>query len=282
MGGAIVVGGGIGVGGGMGGGQVTGFYDDPNNCQFDECETTRIRELDTILTETPNGPGFKEATADYIDWPTFHRFQCLEWALWVGDDALHNMNNIVIAEGGDGKFRYLPYSTDISIGQDWWTNTQLTGTNRIARGCQADEVCWADTIAMCEDVIADLNAADPIKMLDDLRDMLAKEGMLRPGDEERYNTQRKWFQTRLADLPGELDSYRTLPLGCPFEQIDCGGYCDYPWNCGPICKPPVGPLAKAAPPPVDMGAGGAPPVDPGPVAGGGPVCPMIQNYAIKP
>lgn len=270
-------GGGFGFPGPKGG----GFYDEPNNCQFDKCDSTRIAELDTLLSNTPNGPGFKAATADYIDWPAFHRFQCSEWLMWIGDDVLHNLNNIVLAEGKDGKFRYLPYSTDISIGQDWYQNTPLPGNNRIALGCQADESCWADTISMCEDVIADFKALDPIKMLDDLHTKLGDAGMLRAGDEQRYQTQREWFDNRLASVSDELEQYRQMPTACPNDQVDCGGYCDYPWNCQ-VCEPPVGKLAPGALAPELIGAGGAPVVDPGPdpvpVGGGGPVCAMINNY----
>lgn len=278
----------------MGPGAPGGFYDDPNTCQFDKCDNKRISELNQLLIDTPNGDGFKAATADYIDWPAFHRFQCTEWVMWIGDDTLHNgNNNTVIVEGANGKFRYLPYSTDISLGQEWYQNTPLTSySSRIARGCQSDKSCWADTIATCEDVIDEFTKLDPIKILDDQYAMLDKEGMLRAGDDGRYDTLHRWFEDRLAQLPGELETYRELPdepLNCGFEMIDCGGYCDYPWNCQQQCKPPVGKLAAAAPPPVDMGMGAAgagpvvePPIDPGAGgAGGGPICPMIQNYAVK-
>jgi hypothetical protein len=286
-------GGGFGFPGPKGGPAVNGFYDDPNNCQLDKCEdTTRVRELDQLLANTADGPGFKAATADYIDWPAFHRFQCAEWLMWIGDDVLHNMNNIVLVEGKDGKFRYLPYSTDISVGQEWYQNTALPGQNRIARGCQADESCWQDTIATCEDVIDEFKALDPVKLLEDLNTALDAAGMLRPGDDVRYDTQRKWFEDRLAKVDAELDSYRAgpnPPIQCQYPLVDCGGYCDYPEYCPQQCKPPVGKLAAAAPPPVDIGMGAAgagpiidPPIDPGAGgAGGGPICPMITNYPVK-
>jgi hypothetical protein len=91
----------------------------------------------------------------------------------------------------------------------------------------------------------------------------------------------------LRDLPNELENYRNPQTGCPKGMVDCGGYCDYPENCGVVCKPPVGKLAAAAPPPEMMGAAGAgpiidPPIDPGAGgAGGGPICPMISNYPVK-
>jgi hypothetical protein len=294
VGGGIVPPGGMAAGGYAGGGIAGGgnpdpgplpwsIFDDPSYCQVDNCDTTRVKELESLVYYTPQTDGFEAALADYIDWPAFHRFQCLSWVLATGDDALHNTNNVVLAEGKDGKFRYLPYSTDISLGQDWYPYVQLPGQNSISTGCQADQSCWEETLATCQDVIDDFTALDPVKMLDNLHDMLKDAGMLRGGDEDRYAQLKRWFEGRLRDLPTELESYRNPPQGCPKGQVDCGGYCDYPENCGVVCKPPVGKLAAAAPPPVDMGVGGAGPIIDPPAGGAGdvPVCPMIQNYPVK-
>jgi hypothetical protein len=241
------------------------LFDDPENCQFDKCDATRAKELEQLLSETQNGDGFKQATSDYIDWPAFHRFQCLSWVLATGDDALHNSNNVVLAEGADGKFRYLPYSTDISLGQEWYAVVALPGTNRVAQGCQSETSCWQDTIAACEDVIADFTALNPVGMLENLHDNLDALGMLRPGDEGRYELLLDWFESRLRDLPAELETYRDNPSQCPKGQVDCGGgVCDLPENCK-VCVPPVGVKAQ-------IGVGE-------PAPGGGGVCPAIQNYA---
>jgi hypothetical protein len=290
-----------------GGGMGASIFDQ-DICQFDKCENTRAKELETLVSQTPQGDGFKAALADYIDWPAFHRFQCLSWVLATGDDALHNNNNVVLAEGADGKFRYLPYSTDISFGQDWYREVALPGTNSISRGCQAETSCWADTIAACEDVVAEFQALEPVKVLDDLHDMLDQEGMLRSGDEGRYASLRAWFEGRLVALPLELEQYRDNPnqtfcnqpyvdcggycdypqncgmncginpeacgVVCGKPEVDCGGYCDLPENCGQVCVPPVGVLAG------DLGAGGA--ADGAAGAGPGPVCPKIMNYALEP
>lgn len=254
-------------GGAVGVGQ--SIFDDPNNCQFDECDATRVKELEQLLVDTPSGDGFQAATADYVDWPAFQRFQCLSWVLATGDDALHNANNVVLAEGADGKFRYLPYSTDISLGQEWYPVVYLPGNNRIAQGCQAEDKCWQETIATCDDVIAEFTALDPVGMLDDLHQSLADAGMLRGGDEARYVLLQKWFEARLIELPTELEQYREgKPLECGKGQVDCGGFCDFPENCA-VCQPPVGKLAPAV---NGVGVGE-------PAPGGGDVCPAIQSYA---
>ncbi len=263
-----------------------GLFDDPENCQLDKCESSRVTELSQLVSDTPAGDGFKEALASYVDWDAFHRFQCLSWVLATGDDALHNTNNVVLVERADGLFQYLPYSVDISLGQDWYPQVSLPGTNSLARGCQSDKACWADTIAMCEDVIAEFAELDPNALLKSFYDQLSEEGMLRSGDEGRFAALDSWFTQRLEALPGELESNRELPVLCEWPHVDCGGYCDYPELCQDQCKPPVGPAAG----PVMGGAGaaavgggaagGAAGIGGGVGAGGqgpGP-CPMIQNY----
>lgn len=233
-------------------------FADPNNCQFSECDNTRVKELEQLLIDTPRAEGFKAATEELIDWPAFHRFQCLSWVLATGDDALHNSNNVVLAERADGKFQYLPYSVDISLGQEWYPSVPLPGTNSIARGCQADAACWADTIAACDDVLASFEKAEPLAMLDALRERLESEGMLRAGDEYRYEALRAWFEERFVALPIELEANRKGPVLCTEGLVDCGGSCVPPEQCSARCKPPVGPAAAA-------GAG---------------TCPMITAYPL--
>jgi hypothetical protein len=255
-----------------------GVFDVPENCQIDECETSRVDEFEALLVETPMADGFKAATADYVDWPSFHRFQCLSYVFSTGDDALHNFNNIVIVERADGKFQYLPYSIDISLGQDWYPYTQLPGDTVLARGCQADTQCWADTIAECEAVIDELVELEPNKLLKQVYDELDGAGMLRAGDQGRYEFLDSWFTDKLAGLPADLERYRDPNVvTCGKGQVDCGGYCDWPENCPGQCIPPGkdpiplpggGMIGGAAGAPGDIGAGGGGPIE----------CPMIELY----
>lgn len=214
-------------------------FDDPENCQLKECDSTRARELEEAIAETPPGEGFKAALAGWIDWPAFHRFQCLSWVLATGDDALHNSNNVVLVERADGLFQYLPYSVDISLGQSWYPVVPLAGTNTLARGCQSEPACWADTIAACEQVIEEFTALDPNAVLKGLYEQLSDEGMLRPGDEQRYKELDAWLTQQLEVLPVELERNREQPQLCMPPQIDCGGYCGFPQDCGGFCEPPL-------------------------------------------
>ncbi len=220
-----------------------GAFQEPNACQFSECDSSRVDELDQAVALAPTGEGFKSALAQWLDWDAFHRFQCLSWVLETGDDAIHNSNNLVLAERADGKFQLLPYSVDISLGQDWYTNVPLAGNSSLARGCQADPQCWADTISTCEKVLKKFTEADPVAMLDEQHAALETAGMLRAGDDDRYESLRGYLQRRLEQLPIELELNRESPdtgVQCESPMVDCGGYCAYPEDCV-VCEP--GPAA---------------------------------------
>lgn len=286
---------------GGGGGSV---FDDANSCQIDECENTRVKQLEAKLQQVPAADGFKAALAEYIDWPAFHRFQCLSYVLGTGDDTLHNNNNVVIVERADGLFQYLPYSVDISLGQDWYQYTPLPGGNMIATGCQHDKTCWDDTMTECAAVIEEFTNLKPRDVLKAVYDELDEQGMLRSGDKGRYQALDAWFSDRLAKLPTELETFRDPYSGgggCKPPLVDCGGYCGYPGECQ-VCIPPgkdPGPIPL-------LGAGGAGPDDGGGMAGsvamggtvgvaggvgvgggvvggGGPIlCPPIEEYPMAP
>jgi hypothetical protein len=210
-------------------------YGDPGegyvdaSCKLKECATNRIGELYTRISQAPTGEGFAAALEDIIDWPLFHKFQCLSWMFWTGDDTLHNHNNTVIVERDDGRLVWLPYSVDISMGQEWYQNTPLYGDTAEARGCQQDSVCWADTVATCQTLIDEFVALKPEELLDETEAMLTDLGMMRDGDEQRAQFIRDWLVQRQIDLPGELEESSGLmgPNGCPVGQDRC----NYDWEC---------------------------------------------------
>lgn len=274
------------------------IFENPENCQLDKCESGRARELEQVMSDTARGEGFKAALKDYIDWPAYHRFQCLSWVLGTGDDAIHNSNNVVIVERKDGLFQWLPYSVDLSLNA--WGTVGLTGTNQVSRGCESDPTCWKDTLDACEEVIADFTAAKPNEMLKAIYDELDEQGMLRRGDTEQFQTIDTYLTDRLTNLPGELERYRAGEI-CEWPWVDCNGHCEYEF-CQDQCIPPD-PGGGGGPIPLgDVAMGGAPGVagsmgiGGGIVAGGsvgaggdfgagggGPViCPKIANsYAIQ-
>lgn len=271
-----------------------GMFDSQDSCQSDECDNTRVKEFDAAVSSTPQGEGYKAALADWLDWDAFHEFQCLSWMLWVGDDTLHNGNNVLLVERTDGKFQFLPYSTDISLGQDWYQNTPLAGTNVLALGCQSDAECWADTVATCDRLVQEFTEMDPVGMLDQEYATLQEQGMLRDGDDDRYAQITTWFEDRMLSMPLELEDNRESPQVCPAGQMLCDTYCTEPQYCY-LCEPPVdgepGPIEEPIPLKVavdggEVGDGGdaadialpnpGDPVEPPPPA----ECPMINVYKL--
>jgi hypothetical protein len=266
-------------------------FDDPNICQMGKCDATRVKELEAKLGEAPRGEGFKAALVDYIDWPAFHRFQCLSWALSTGDDTLHNSNNSVLVERADGKFQYLPYSIDLSMGS--YGHVPLRGQNVLATRCQEDPTCWADTLTMCEDVVNDLTTLKPNEYLASLYQVLEDNGMLRPGDEANFQGIDTYFNEALVSLPAELELYKSGTY-CEYPYVNCGGQCILEWECS--CQPPpkepipgaggAGAVGGGA---VGGGAvgggavGGGEPIPGGDIGagGGGPIiCPVMDAYKI--
>jgi hypothetical protein len=204
-------------------------------CQVSACDNTRLEDLIDAIARTDPGPGAKEALSPFIDWDRFHQFQCISWMLWTGDDALHNTNNNLIIERDDGKLIWAPYSVDISAGQDWYLNVPLTGSSSLARRCQSDPACWADTIATCEQLIVKFDALDPELLVDDAVDTLSDLGMMRDGDEQRAEALRQWYLERQTQLADELERYRYLPdqLGnCPDGYELCATDGGDPEQCG--------------------------------------------------
>lgn len=273
------------------------IFDDPNICQMGTCDPTRVKLLEEKLLEKPSEEGFKAMLAEYVDWPAFHRFQCVSWVLGAGDDTFHGPNNVVLVEGDDGLFRFLPYSVDLSLGASGVLDLRGWG-NAIGRGCQEDESCWSDTLDVCEDVIADFKALDPRDHLKRMNATLKANGMLRTGDDRNYRDIDNYLADRLLNLSSDLEQYRSGDY-CREPYVNCNGQCMLPQQCS--CNPGPFPGGEAgapgkddmgAPPPVGMGGagpigggigvGGAMVGAGGDGGGGGPICPIKLNYAIAP
>jgi hypothetical protein len=289
-----------GGGGGMGPkepfpGGIASVFDAPENCQVDKCESGRANELEALMSATPHGAGYKAALTDYIDWPAYHRFQCLSWVVGTPDDQIHASNNVVVVERKDGLFQMLPYSVDISL--NLWGGVSLRGNNNLSRGCQADPDCWEDTLDACEDLIADFATIKPKEMLKAIYEELEGQGMLRRGDAQQYQSIDEYLDDRLEYLPSELQLYREGGVVCELPYVECNGECVYEY-CPDQCIPPGKPgepVAGAGPIPMPMEAGGAASAGGAPgvagtagiaggiVGGGGPIdCPKAADkYAVE-
>jgi hypothetical protein len=208
-----------------------GVFDDPESCQYDQCDSPRARAFEELVGSGYYGSVTAEALSEYVDWERFHEFQCLSWIFGTSDDAIHGGNNTLWVERPDGKFQLLPYSIDISFFGD--RDIGLSGYTTIPRICQYDEQCWADTIATCERLVDAFIEIDPVKRLDDLNDQLRDAGMLRGGDKQRYDELRRTLATLVETLPERLEYYRDNPDGnyCEYPYVNCDGSCDLPQYC---------------------------------------------------
>jgi hypothetical protein len=196
-----------------------------------------MRQFESALQTTTPGPGYKEALSTYLDWDAYHRFHCLSWILNLSDGPIHASNNLVVVERKDGLFQYLPYSVDISTGAEWSGDVPLYGLNTISNGCQADDACWADTIRACEVAIWELTSIDPVGIVDGVYEQVRDAGMLRPGDEARYQLLRDWYARRTIELPGLLEQYRDRPESCEWPNEWCNGICVPQGECYFGCEP---------------------------------------------
>jgi hypothetical protein len=246
-----------------------GGFASPEHCRTGSCDPERALALDLKVLQTPAGEGYQAALASSLDWEAFHQFQCLSWILAGGQDALKSalFSRLVFAERADGKFQYLPASLEVSLGHESAPKVLLPGFNALATGCQSDPQCWAETIRTCEGLLTDFAAADPINMLRGIYAELEALGMLRAGDEARYQELVGYLTRRFTELPFELELNRPAPyFDCQEPQVRCGRECREPEFCV-LCEPapPPGSVVDAgapdaAAPPVEVDC--VPPVDP--------------------
>jgi hypothetical protein len=190
-------------------------------CDYGDCDdTTTFDALAELINVSYGSQDFDESTAAYLDWDAFMRSSCAHWLLWVGDDYVHNTNNVVIVEGEDGLFRFLPYSTDINAGYAWggaYSETPLWGFASLSDGCRLDESCREAMYDTCEEVIDALEALDGVSLIHDLADRLLSaaapwgdhpEGMWRGPDVSAYAHYLKFHEDRVEDARAELAIYR--------------------------------------------------------------------------
>ena len=211
------------------------IYALPGQCQFDECEESRLKDLIDLLWTTPYGAGFTDATKDWIDWEEFRSFQCLSWITGTGDDYLHNTNNLVLVERDDGKFQLLPYSIDISAGQSWYPDVKLMGHSHLARGCQLDPVCWEALLDRCDVLLDELDEMDVVAtIVEPTIAEVADAGMERAGDDFRADELRTWYGERADDLRDD-PVWDWTPCQ---EDEDCAEDPDGDTECQGICVEP--------------------------------------------
>ena len=201
------------------------FGGDPSACQVDQCDGTRLNDLQNVVNTTPFGPGYTAALSSFVDWDKFRDFMCLSWISNTGDDYVHNNNNVVVVERDDGRIQLHPYSVDISAAQEWYPNTPLMGTSTFARGCQTDPECWDALLVRCDEMLDQYDTLDvPATIVQPVLDMVESNGMMRAGDDERAAFVLDWYTSR-ADKLRTDEVWNVTPClddtGCAAQE-----YCD--------------------------------------------------------
>lgn len=180
-------------------------------CQLASCDDTRLEDASDAVAAAPNGAGFRDAVADYIDWDLYYRFHCVSWILGVEDDAIRAGNNIVVLEREDGRLVWAPYSLDYSMQEG--IMLPPPGNMAVPTHCQADPSCWAGFIAVCEDIADRFIALDAEQLVDEAEDTLSELDLLRPGDHGYAAGVRAYLTQRKETLHADLERYRYLPDG---------------------------------------------------------------------
>lgn len=210
-------------------------------CDYGDCsDTTRLDGLAQAILDNQGGESFDENTAEWLDWEAFRRTTCVHWLLWVGDDYVHNTNNVVLAEGADGRFRLLPYSTDIAAGYAWdgsYSDIPLWGWASLSEGCRVDSGCREAMYDTCDAVIDEFEGLDPASIIDGLAARMQgtaapwgdayPDGMWRGPDEDAYTHYRAFYETRAAAAREELAALRarggdTGDTGVDTAVVDTG------------------------------------------------------------
>lgn len=182
------------------------------DCQYsvaEDCDEEAFDNIVAALAEIPAGPGYMEATSDYIDWPLLHQNMCLSALTGTGDDWIHNSNNVVIGIRDDGKIMFFPYSTDISGGHPWYEYTPYQGYAHLTQACQYDPDCWEEALATCESMIEDFEELDVVTTVVEERcEALEDAGLDRPADAPVCEELAEFYEARAAELRDELQSLR--------------------------------------------------------------------------
>lgn len=194
------------------------FVDDPDDCQLEPCDDTRLAALAELVAATPLGPGFTAATAGHVDWDAFRSFMCLSWITGAADDYVHNSNNIVLVERADARFQFFPYSLDVSAASPWGPPPGLMGTSDLARGCQADASCWSALLERCDELLTRYEELDLTgTVIAPLIEETFAAGLAGAADQAVADEVRAFYDDRVARLRGdEVWTYQPC-----FEDAQC-------------------------------------------------------------
>ncbi len=182
------------------------------DCQYsvdEECDESAFDAVVAAVGEVAMGPGYMEATEDYIDWALLHRNMCLSALTGTGDDWIHNSNNVVIGIRDDGRIVFFPYSTDISGSHPWYEYTPYQGYAHLTQACQSDPECWEQALSTCESMVDEFEELDVATTIVEERCEALEDARLdRPADEPVCEELAEFYSARPDELRQELQLLR--------------------------------------------------------------------------
>jgi hypothetical protein len=175
----------------------------------DDCDTGALQTVATAIRAAKKGAGFYEATADLIDWPSVHAFQCLSALTDNGTDWIHKNDNVVLVLTTAGQIRYLPYNMDTSGGMldAEGKTTGFEGSAYIIKQCALDPDCQEAAQQTCEGLLDEYESLDaPSTIVEERCDTLTELDLVRSGDTEACRDMREYYEEAAARLREELSS----------------------------------------------------------------------------
>lgn len=180
----------------------------------DDCDRSLLDDAKAVVQSAPEGSGFMAATASVIDWPLLFENQCLSALTGTGDDWIHNSNNTVLVHTSEGKFFFLPYSTDISGGHPWYPSTPYDGSAVLTTRCAADPECREAALDRCEALITEFEQLDVVTSIVRERcTALEEAGLARGPDARVCEALEEFYAARPAELRSELQHLREVDGG---------------------------------------------------------------------
>jgi hypothetical protein len=170
----------------------------------DACNDTTLRMLISKIRGEAEGPGFRERTAGFVDWPSIDAFRCLSALTDSGDDWMHSGNNVVLVLTEFGMLEYLPHRLDRSAGMSDEPSS-FQGSAYLTRMCATDPDCENAAAATCESLVEQFEGLDLLTTVVRERcDTLATLGLDRPGDDRACEEIGEYYESAVARVRAEL------------------------------------------------------------------------------
>lgn len=171
----------------------------------DDCNDSALRMVIAQIRAEQQGPGFRERTSSFVDWPSIDAFRCLSALTDTGNDWLHTADNVVLVLTELGMLRYLPHRLDRSAGMSDEPSS-FEGHAYLTRMCATDPDCESAAASTCETLLDEFDRLDLITTVVRERcDTLTTLGLDRDGDDQACEELRDYYESAADRVRGELE-----------------------------------------------------------------------------